>query len=71
MEIEALFFAPKFDLSGFLSVVVFTRHTNEEVLKGHYIASQYTAARLNDLNLFNDSQILNNISTDDTLIYHP
>jgi len=31
---------------------IFTGHTNEEVLKGHYIASEYTAAKLNDLELF-------------------
>lgn len=31
---------------------IFTGHSNDEVLKGHYIASEYTAAKLNDLNLF-------------------
>jgi len=34
------------------SAKVFTGHTNDEVLKSHYIASEYTAAKLNDLDLF-------------------
>ena len=34
------------------SAKIFTGHTNDEVLKGHYIASEYTAAKLNDLDLF-------------------
>ena len=34
------------------SAKIFTGHTNDEVLKGHYIASEYTAVKLNDLDLF-------------------
>lgn len=34
------------------SAKIFTGHSNDEVLKGHYIASEYTAAKLNDLELF-------------------
>lgn len=33
---------------------IFTGHTNDEVLKGHYIAGEYTAAKLNDLELFGE-----------------
>lgn len=31
---------------------LFTGHTNDEVLKGHYLAGEYLAAKLNDVELF-------------------
>jgi len=34
------------------SAKIFTGHSSDTILKNHYIASEYTAAKLNDLELF-------------------